>query len=367
MREEGSIGWSFEILRTALTDLEEPAGEDRHVVWVIPDSLALAKTSRGLVEVFLVGPRLTPATAVVRRHMEHRAWLTSRDEREILANRIILPRAPHFVSIAALIAVELIQAGIGTSRTTAQAFTEVEPIVELALRREALAGETVRGLIGELLTLEQALLMVMREPMLRGTILDMWQGHHWGARDFVVGATGIEVKTTLLSGSTHQISSLTQVEPTPTDSSAEIRLYLLSFGLAPVESVGFSLPEIVDRVLALLRDPAVPEGTMGPLQERLVRDVASYGSGGDSVGYHHIDARGGAAYQQRYQLTYMPRMYDMSDDEVRIIRSSDLTGSFVSQKHLSYQIDLPDRISDENPTSDWRRLLRSLVFQAMGK
>jgi hypothetical protein len=356
---------SFEVLRAKLEELEAPRGEFRRVLWVVPETLALGKTSRGAVELFLVGPPIVPTTAVVRRHLQHQSWTTELGGKEIQANRIIFPHASHFIALAALIAVELLHAGLATGSAVAQAFAAVEPIVELALRREALADESIRGLVGELLTLEQALIAVLQEPEKRSAVLDMWRGYRWGERDFLLGGTGVEVKTTLLSCSSHQISSLSQVEPSATEGEPEHNAYLLSFGLIQTESAGFTLPELVNRILALLSDPALPSGTRSPLQERIVREVEAYGAETSGACYRHAEALSSTAYQQRFQVTFQPRMYDLSDPEVRILRSADLVGTFVNRSNISYQVDLPESVSEGNPAPNWRRLIQTLVTQAL--
>ena len=157
-----SSPWTFERLRARLDDLAAPAHEDeRQAFWVCERKLGIARAPRGQLEIVLVGQRLTPRTAVVARHLQHDTWSVD-GLAEISANRVVLPAAPHFVAIAALLAIELLRAGLDTSASLQAVFDDVEPLLELALRRGALAEESIVGIVGELLTLEQAL--VCPEP-----------------------------------------------------------------------------------------------------------------------------------------------------------------------------------------------------------
>ncbi|MCZ8227517.1 MAG: PD-(D/E)XK motif protein, partial [Burkholderiaceae bacterium] len=202
----------YEQLRGELETLSNPSdANDRKTLWVVDRVFGIAKTLHGAIELFLVGDKLTPASSLVRRHLEYGRWQIAEEHQFIDANRIVLPAEPHFLPLAATIGVELVRVGLNTTIDLLTAFRKVEPLIELALRRSALAEEHILGLIGELLCLEVMLDALSNNHERRETILDMWRGHTKGLRDFVIGGVAIEVKTTQLQTSSHKFSGLHQV------------------------------------------------------------------------------------------------------------------------------------------------------------
>lgn len=361
-----TVSITFEGLRECLEELPPPPTQDDwRIFWVVPRALGIARTSDGSFEIFISGPRLTPRTETVRRHLEHALWDLPDSGDRVEASRVILPAAPHFLAISALIAVELVRAGMGTGRDLHDVFDDVEPIIELALRRGALSGEHIIGLIGELLCLEVMLDAVATRPELRLTILDMWQGHQVGQRDFVIGLAAIEIKTTQQETSSHKVSGLHQVESDGQNSASEARLFLLSVGLAHSENEGQSLPMIVQRLLERLADPAFSGDGFSPLQRRFLDDVARYGSS-SSRGYSHETMAGWLVYQERFRSTFSPRLFDLMDHEVRIIRRRDLVGTHVSPDDIQYRIDLPSHVNGMNPAPMWQHAIVSLVREYLG-
>lgn len=179
---------TFESLRSELQSLGLPeSNAHRRTYWVSSRKLGLAKTIDGAIEIFLVGPKLLPQTATVRRHLEHAAWTVADSGERLDANRIILPPAPHFIASASLIAIELHCAGFGEKESNQEVFDLVEPIIEISLRKNTLAEEYVVGLVGELLCLEALLEAVRSRPERRMSVLDMWQGYTpWAGKNFIV-------------------------------------------------------------------------------------------------------------------------------------------------------------------------------------
>jgi hypothetical protein len=355
---------TFEELRDALEQLDAPASRgERSTYWVLPRELGVSLTFEKTYEMLLVGARLYPRTSTVRRHLEHARWEIAGSDKQLDANWIALPAAPHFMAMAALIAVELLRAGLGTGRSLHKAFDDIEPIIDLALRRGALEEEHVVGLLGELLCLEVMLDAVAGCPERRMEVLDMWQGHQVGQRDLVIGSTAVEVKTTQQESSSHRVSGLHQVEPQGGPDSAEQGLYLLSVGLAPSEHEGQTLPDVVQRVLDRLTEPAKPEG-LSVLQRSFLDDVARYGSP-SSRGYNHQTMASWKVYRARFRNTFTPRLYDITDPDIRILRRRDLTGTHVSPDDIQYRMDLDPTISGANPAPDWRQAVTTLVRRAV--
>lgn len=356
---------TYEGLREQLLALGAPsAAGERTNLWVIPRVLGIARTFDDSFELFVVGERVHPRTSIVRRHLEYGRWEVAGTGERFEASRLVLPPAPHFLAVATMIAVELPRAGLGTERALQDVMDDVEPIIEMALRRGALAESHQVGLLGELLCLEVMLDSVLRNPELRMSVLDMWHGHRQGLRDFRIGGVAIEVKTTQHVASSHKISGLHQVEPTEVDGIVEHALFMLSVGLAASEHDGQTLPEVVQRIVDRLADPATHPAGFSPLQRRFLDDVACYGSG-SSRGYDHVTMAQWQVYGARFRATFTPRLYDLGDPDVRIIRRRDLAGSCVSPDDIQYRLDLEPNINGGNPVASWQHAVVGMVRAAL--
>ncbi|MGC4120436.1 MAG: PD-(D/E)XK motif protein [Myxococcales bacterium] len=263
--------------------------------------------------------------------------------------------------MAALVAYEMQRRGLGQPGIEAQkVFSEVEPIVELALRRAQLSDEAVLGLTGELLLLDELLAAMEDRPEGRSAILDAWRGHQRAARDFTLGCHAIEVKTTTFLSSIHHINGLAQIEP-QTAAQSEAALLLFSVGLTKAENGPFSVAKLVERILGKLAG-SVPEGVSSPLQLLFLEKVRGYG-GEQGEGYDHATMRGFPGYQQTFTTTFEPRLYDACDPAFKVLRSAHLEGTFVSHEEISFKIVLPERIHDLNPRPNWRTEARQLARQ----
>jgi hypothetical protein len=358
--------WAFESLRERLSTIPRPTEDSaREMLWIHDRLLGVAVSSQGAFEIFISGDRLQASLSSVRRQMQYDSWQSGTGE-PFVANRIVLPEEPHYQAVAAVIVVELLRLGLGQGARIAQdVFAEVEPLVEMALRRVALSEEAIIGLIGELLCLEQLLLGVSDHSEMRSAVLDSWRGHQHAARDFSLGTNAIEVKTTTLLSSVHVAHSLAQVEATPTDQLAEHSLYLLSIGLTRAEEGGVSLPDAVERILGLVADPGwTLERNYSPLQVRFLADVGRYGASG-GLGYEHSRTKDARVYRTSFTPTFVPRLYDLTDPEVRLIRREDLKGTIVQPGSVEYGFALPDRVNAENPAASWQADVRSLMRESL--
>lgn len=358
-------GVTYESLRADLLALGTPEIQgERNTRWILSRKLGVARTSEGNYEIFIVGGRVYPRTGIVQRHLEYGKWEVRGTADRFEASRLVLPPDPHFIAVASLIVVELFRAGLGTERPLQDVFDDVEPLIEMALRRGALDEEHQVGLIGELLCLELMLDVVSARPELRMDVLDMWQGHRVGQRDFRIGSVAIEVKTTQQDGSTHKISGLHQVEPVSSDGASESGLFLLSVGLTASEHEGQSVPEVVQRVAYRLADQGGRCDGSSPLQRRFLEDVARYGAN-QARGYDHRTMAGWQVYRTRFRSTFTPRLYDLLDPELRIIRRRDLVGTFVSPDDIQYRMDLIPVLNGRNPSGSWQHSLVQLVGDAL--
>lgn len=337
----------FESLRADLEGLSVPQGESRNLRWVGPP-LAVGRTASGDYEIFIRGPELRATSSLVRRHLQHGEWRSADGGEPFAASRIVLPSAPHFGSIATLIAIELLRAGILQPCGIQAAFTDVEPIIELAMRRGALSESNIIGLIGELSLLRQIVLARSSRAGSMMRALDFWQGWQEGGRDFRIGINSIEVKTTQLSSSIHEFSGLHQLEAKVLPSGATEQLHLMSIGLAASSTLGETLPSVVDSIATLL------SGTGGSLEvvDEFIRRVTLYGSqsGGS---YVHDTMREWGVYGTRYAHTFSPRLYRLDDPAMRLLDRDLLAPTFVQAEGLSFIMHVPPQVSAFNPAASW--------------
>ena len=345
----------FEEVRAKIANLDRADhAEDRRTHWILDRVLGIARDRFGGYEIFLAGETpLEARSGLVRRHLKHGAW-KAKDGDPFQASRVVLRSEPHFAAISATIAVELLRCGLTESGDAQAPFTEVEPIIEMALRRGALSEEQVIGVMGELMALEVMLRAVRDHPERRSQVLDTWRGHQQAARDFCFGEVAIEIKTTTTQSSSHHINSLAQIEPMQEE--GERMLYLLSIGLIPVPHHGLSLPQKVNQLLGLLAEG--PE--RNTLQDRFLEDLRAYGTG-TTGGYVHDEMADWPAYAQGYQETFKPRLYDLMDTELRLISRADLNGTFVDDKQIEFGIHLDPELNSRNPLHDWEQALTDMT------
>lgn len=347
---------NFEQLRADLEELSVPQGQVRHMRW-LGTPLAVGRTTSGDYEIFIRGSELRATSPLVRRHIQHGDWRPEDGGTPFPANRIVLPSAPHFASVAALIAIELLRAGIAVAQGPQAAFSDVEPIIEMAMRRGALSESVIVGLVGELTVLRQLILCHAGSPSSLMRVLDYWQGWQ-GGRDFRIGGHSIEVKTTQSATSIHEFSGLHQLEPELLPSGALEQLHLMSIGLAASTSTGESLPALVSSIITLLWASSGGD----ELANEFERRVALYGSA-SGVGYMHAAMHDWSVYQTRYTHTYIPRLYRVDDAAMRFLTRQILAETFVQPEGLSFTMHVPEQVSAFNPAPDWSMQLEAMSNQ----
>lgn len=342
---------NYEDLRNDLERMGVPEGRIRNMRW-LADLLAIGRTTSGHFEVFVCGEELSTSSNLVRRHMQYGAWMPLEGGQRFSANRIVLPEAPHFASIAAVIAIELLRAGVNDSRDAQSAFSDVEPIIEMAIRRGALPENVIVGLVGELTLLRQLFITNSNHSASLLRVLDFWQGWQEGGRDFRIGRHSIEVKTTRASSSIHKFTGLHQVEPTLLPSGQMESLCILSVGLAASSTVGETLPQLVDDILATLSRSQASE----EVSDEFLRRVSLYGQSGR--GYEHLAMRDWSVYGVRFAHTFEPRLFRVDDDEFALLTREMLSTTFVQADDLSFSAHLPDQVSTFNPVPNWETELQ---------
>lgn len=346
---------AFEVLRDQLAALEVPAGNARTLAWIVPGRLGTALTATGAYEIFLCGPELSATVPLVARHLQHDRWEPNNGAPSFAATRVLLGSAPHFAAMAALIEVELARFDLSDDCASQRAFDEVEPLIELAIRRGALSIETLIGLIAELQLLKVGLLAV--PPTMRGVVITGWRGWTRG-RDFMFGRHGIEVKATLGAKSRHWFSGVHQLDPQPLPEHGSEIVHLMSFGLVEVSGSGSgqSLPDLVEDLGSLLDGD---EDEPGPGRAGLIEMIREYGGPG-AVGYDHGTMSEWVLYQRRYAINFA-RLYSIADPEMRLLTNLLIDQTYVIPASVSFELQLPEQVSTYNPAADWRGEIAAIV------
>lgn len=349
-RTEGAQ--SYESLRAALGDLQ-PAHrpEDRILVWADSGrSLAVSRDPIGRLEIFLVGDPLEASIMVVAENLQHQVW-TTQEGASLPANRVLLPDAPHFDGVAAFICSELLENG--AAEELPSAFRRSEPVIALALRRAALSNQALVGLAGELFALAR---MVETLPHRATQVIEGWFGSVPSSRDLQIGAVGVEIKTTSGPDSVHHIQGLHQIEPgLSVDEVPETHLFMLSIGvewLPTGAALGRSIPDLVDVILEALHDATQ--------RDAFLDRVKQYG-GDAAIGYDHFALRNVARFRRPFQ-TRFERLYDLADDRLHLLRSSDVEhASHVETGSISYRVRLPTKVrGDVNPIAGMSAIVARL-------
>jgi hypothetical protein len=351
------IELTFELLRDHVGRLERASSSrSRTLLWAdTAHRVALARDERGQIEVFVVGEELEATTRVVRDSMVHQRW-TTHDASAIDATRVVLPAEPYFDGMATLVCAELVRNGIGDDAQ--RAFAMTEPVLGLALRRAALGSEVLVGLAGEMVLLAALLRAV--QPAAVPDVLASWAGSAPSSRDFQLGDVGLEVKTTVSTESTHKVSGVHQVElGSSVGGVPESSLYLLSLGIRWLDADstdGHTLPDLVDSVVARL--------STDKLVDEFLARVRQYG-GDSGLGYDHRQDRLLPRFRRPFELRF-ERLYDMTDDAVRVLRSTHLAGlDHVDASSVSFELRLPRHVrGDTNPVAGLAAITAHLVGAA---
>ncbi len=350
---------TYEQISLLLEQIASPTAADQfHVEWLEASRVAIGRDSRERYALLIVGPQLEARDQVVAQSLRYGSWRSTTGD-FLTANLLQLPRGDAFRTATATIAAELFRRGI-ESRSLREAFGEVEPFIALVLRRVLMPDDFVLGLVGELLVLRDLLAALGSKLAAIADPTAVWHGWQQQSRDFTLGPLSIEVKTTGLNVSRHTISGLDQVEPRRVDEQATEDLFLASIGLRrAMIAGGLSIGGLADQIIALLREGR--EGAEEPVA-KFVDRLTQYGPEGFQ-GYRHPEMRDQESYSQSFTTTFAPRVYDMGDRNIQIIRRADLARDFpfVLPHGLRYTLELPASIpgSIENPRTDLELFLRS--------
>lgn len=345
---------TFEKLLEMAEALSVPnTDNEREVRWCDSSGvLGLSRQHGGGIEIFLCGVELQAQLPLVRRHLKYDGW-AHKDGGVFRANRLVFPSNDYYVPATAFLAEELLRTNL--IGALSQSFSQTEPLIEMVLRKTALSEEAILGLLGELRFLE-VLLTLSTDVRQKAEMLDGWQGHQRGARDFVYGNRSAEIKATRSGRSVHAISSIAQVDPRRTESGDSLEeLHLVSVGFQPCDpaqnDVGISLADQVETILQKLAVPGRSE-ERGELQQQFLGKVSMYG-GEAGHGYDHDEMRDWSAYIRRWEHRFL-RIYNMTDPAIQVLRKGDvLCRQHVVLDSVTFQISLPDSVTgDINPQLD---------------
>ena len=330
-------------------------GNDRTINWLTDAQVVgVARNSRGHLELFLAGEQLKPRTSTVKYAIHYHSW--HRDTQPPLsANRILLPALGHFDQVGAFIAAELLREKADANME--RAFAVIEPLIELAIKRLEIAESAILGLVGELLLLDA--LCRRADDRHVGPVVQAWDGWRRSARDLTWEGTGVEIKTTTRTTSSHAVRGVHQIEPAAAtdDGPGESRLLLVSIGLRQTDPnvPALSIPSLVESIVARLTVSGA-----GGLVDEFLKRVAMYGSE-SGIGYEHATMANEAPFTTPFSLTFI-RGYDMADPAVEVLRRDDvLAHQHVDAQSLSFRVDLPATITLNTPIAGVRRVAEAIL------
>ncbi|MGH9197657.1 MAG: PD-(D/E)XK motif protein, partial [Acidimicrobiia bacterium] len=324
--------------------------------------LGVSRDGQGRVEIFILGAALSCSRSTVAANVSYNEWERA-DAGRFTANRLVLPAQPHFDAVAAFLCAHLLENGLADD--VRGAFLRTEPVIEMVFERSRVLGDTLVGLVGELLVLRA---LVTMAPSRATQAIDGWSGHIRSSRDFQLHNVGVEVKTTRGATSRHQVSGVRQVEVgRGVDGTDESYLYLASIGIEPVpdSEVGdnsWTLPSLVDNIIDQLR-----ESTRDPNEDivgRLLVHIRDYGEG-QGEPYDHREAHDRIAFSQPWR-TKFARFYDMTDDKIDLPKTADLdVFSMLDSHSVEFVVRLPAQVDgDLNPIAGLLAGARQVVGKA---
>lgn len=363
---EGFMGDDYANLHRTIGELPKASvASEREVKWIDDEHLiGVSRDQQGRLEIFLAGPMLDCNLALVSSHVAHDKWLTH-NEKVVEANRIMLPNEQHFDAVAAFLCAHLIENNFYKDRQGG--FGRSEPVIAMALDPTRLQGESLVGLVGELLIMRA---LLDRDPNLTKKIVSSWFGFGRSSRDFQLGALGVEVKTTRGSSSTHRIQGVHQVElGHPVGGGLETVLYLVSVGIEEAEGPdsqqnSWSLPSLVERLLNQIETACSSAVEAKSLQSLLLTSIKEYGSG-SGLGYDHSHMKHQVLFGTRWRTAFV-RAYDMTDPAISVPRTTDLAQySMVIPTTVEFSISFPNQIrGDVNPIGGLTTVADALLDRA---
>ena len=326
--------------------------DDRRVSWFGSDRvLGVCRNRHGAIELFIGGGVLATNRAVVTELVRVETVADSSGG-YTPANVLAFERGSHMDPVAALVCHELIEAGVLDIGGRDRAFSVVEPIIEMAIDRSGRSKEIVAGLAGEIFVLSR---LVAAWPSDAVALVQAWAGYAPSTRDFQLGTTGLEVKTTTGTASHHHIQGPHQVDlGYPVDGAPETHLYLLSIGiqwLGAGEADGASIASLATEISSAL---GVAEA------QQFQSQVRQYGAASSSIDGTDF----GASWQRPFKVTFA-RLYDMTDPAIQVLRDAHIADlAHVVSGSVTYRIELPAVVTEGvNPVNGIDRVIAEILAQ----
>ncbi|MBU0553890.1 PD-(D/E)XK motif protein [Myxococcota bacterium] len=328
-----------------------------NVFWMVDHRLAIGRSHDSGYVIILPGTMLSTDKPELSKALSYGRWKTN-EGKVLEANRITLPEGHSFAMATATVAAELIRQGI-ESHPLEEVFQAVDDFIERLLGDLFISEHALVGLLGEMVFLER----MLRLPTLCDAVADptsIWRGFLHDAHDFHLGSKSIEVKTTTGDNRIHTIHSLAQIEPrTDINGNLNEDVFLLSVGFRVDDINGsYSVPNTVDKILLHINRCREPEIAKKAFLQRLLRWGVS-----EQTGYKHDTARVSSRMSIRFALSLEPRLYELTDPKLKLLRSKDLVGFIVENKGIRYRANFPDEIpgNPENPIVGWYEISQKLI------
>jgi len=329
--EESKFEEALDVVRRLVAATSK---DDRRVAWFSSDRvLGVCRNQHGAIELFVGGDALTTTSSVVMELVRVET-VTDSSGGHTPANVLAFERGSHIDPVAALVCHELIEAGVLDVGGRDRAFSVVEPIIEMAIDRSGRSKEIVAGLAGEVFVLSR---LVAARPADAAALVRAWAGYAPSTRDFQLGTTGLEVKTTTGTASHHHIQGTHQVDlGYPVDGTPETRLYLLSIGirwLGVGDADGASIASLTAEISSAL---GVAEA------QQFQSQVRQYGAAASSIDGTDF----GASWQRPFKPTFV-RLYDMTDPAIQVLRDTHVADlAHVVSGSVTYRIELPAVVTE---------------------
>jgi hypothetical protein len=344
---------TYESIYAAASAVQVPDRQSYlQVEWIEPSRIAIGRDADGRVVILIGGEEFPVSSEAVREAITYGSWSTP-DGTRVDGSLLHLSADQPFLVAATTIATELLRCGIATTPAHV-VFPRVEAFIDLVMRRVVLPPETILGLLGELLVLDSLLDGLFALPTeRRPDPCSLWRGFSRQSRDFVLNTLAIEVKTTSSTMSKHLVGGLDQVSARPGSNES---LFLASVGLAPDPSgnAPHCVFGLVERIIAKL----------DPSQATVFLDQLTQYGPEECSGYHHATMSNWEPYRRPYRITFAPRLYDMGDPHIRVLRRADLQGTCVQPEGISFTIILDSVVPGsrgENPSHDLTSAFIELV------
>lgn len=100
------------------------------------------------------------------------------------------------------------------------------------------------------------------------------------------------------------------------------------------------------------------------LESRFLDAVRSYGSE-YGIGYDHAVMAEHHIYATKFAMSFTPRLYDLDDDSMRLLRRTDVEMTFIRADDLAFSLELPPFIAAGNPVANWAHAITQFTRETL--